>query len=112
VGSIAEQRQMFKGTDHPWLWKPKLRIPDIYESPENQRALARFLDTCLCSKTEAALVNAIRTLEKQQIKGVGPAAANLLYFLHPTIVAPFNTAIVNGYNAVMGAKVKLGRWDV
>lgn len=111
VGSIAEQRQMFKGADHPWLWKPKLRIPDIYESPENQRAFARFLDTCLCSNTEAALVNAIRTLEKQQIKGVGPAAANLLYFLHPTIVAPFNAAIVNGYNAVMGAKVKLGRWD-
>ena len=24
---------------------------------------------------------------------------------------PFNTAIVNGYNALTGAKVKLGRWD-
>lgn len=24
---------------------------------------------------------------------------------------PFNTAIVKGYNAVTGAKVKLGRWD-
>ena len=33
VGSIAEQRQIFKGADHAFLWKPKLRIPDIYESP-------------------------------------------------------------------------------
>src|SRR3990172_6335911 len=30
VGSIAEQRQVFKGADHAFLWKPKLRIPDIY----------------------------------------------------------------------------------
>ena len=37
--------------------------------------------------------------------------ANLLYFLHPTLVPPFNTAIVKGYNALTGAKVKLGRWD-
>ncbi|MCW0207701.1 MAG: type II restriction endonuclease, partial [Achromobacter sp.] len=47
----------------------------------------------------------------KQVKGLGPAVANLLYFLHPTIVPPFNTAIVNGYNALTGAKVKLGRWD-
>lgn len=38
VKSIAEQRQIFKGADHAFLWKPKLRIPDIYESPDNQRA--------------------------------------------------------------------------
>ena len=37
--------------------------------------------------------------------------ANLLYFLHPTLMPPFNTAIVNGFNAVTGSKVKLGRWD-
>jgi hypothetical protein len=29
VHSIAEQRQVFKGADHAFLWKPKLRIPDI-----------------------------------------------------------------------------------
>lgn len=29
VGSIAEQRQIFKGADHAFLWKPKLRNPDI-----------------------------------------------------------------------------------
>jgi type II restriction enzyme len=111
VGSIAEQRQIFKGADHAFLWKPKLRIPDIYENAENQRAFAHFLDTCACCNGEAALIAAIQTLDSRAIKGLGPAAANLLYFLHPTLVPPFNTAIVNGYNALTGAKVKLGRWS-
>src|SRR3546814_13447042 len=44
------------------------------------------------------------------IKGRGQAVANLLYFLHPTLVPPFNTAIVNGYNKLTGGKVKLGSW--
>src|SRR3546814_15205401 len=51
------------------------------------------------------------SIDALKIKGLGPAAANLLYFLHPTLVPPFNTAIVKGYNAVTGAKVKLGSWD-
>jgi type II restriction enzyme len=34
----------------------------------------------------------------------------LLYFLHPTRVPPFNTAIVKGYNLVTGSKIKLGKW--
>lgn len=111
VGSIAEQRQIFKGADHAFLWKPKLRIPDIYENNANQRAFARFLHTCACCDNEAQVLTAIRQLDAQAIKGLGPAAANLLYFLHPTLVPPFNTAIVKGYNALVGAKVKLGRWD-
>ncbi len=110
VHSIAEQRQLFKGADHAWLWKPKLRIPDIYESPENQRAFGRFLDTCLCCQTEEHLLEAVRRLEAVGIKGLGPTAANLLYFLHPTLVHPFNTAMVNGFNALTGARVKLGSW--
>ena len=48
VHSVAEQRQIFKGADHAFLWKPKLRIPDIYESPVNQRAFGHMLDTCIC----------------------------------------------------------------
>ena len=111
VRSLAEQRQIFKGADHAFLWKPKLRIPDIYESRENQLAFGRFLDTCACCSTDAAVLAAIRALDQKRIKGLGPAAANLLYFLHPTIVPPFNTAIVNGYNALTGARIKLGRWD-
>ena len=111
VGSIAEQRPMFKGADHAWLWKPKLRIPDIYESRDNQLAFADFLDTCVCCSTEAQLLAAVHALDRRRIKGLGPAAANLLYFLHPTLVPPFNTAIVNGYNALTGSRVKLGKWD-
>jgi type II restriction enzyme len=111
VGSIAEQRQIFKGADHAFLWKPKLRIPDIYENRANQLAFARFLHSCVCCTHEEDVLAAIRQLDTQRIKGLGPAAANLLYFVHPTIAPPFNTAIVRGYNALTGAGVKLGRWD-
>ncbi|WP_038618286.1 hypothetical protein [Dyella jiangningensis] len=111
VHSIAEQRQIFRGADHAFLWKPKLRIPDIYEHRGNQQAFGRFLNTCLCGNDEAELIQAVHALDRQGIKGLGPAVANLLYFLHPTLAVPFNTAIVNGYNALTGAKVKLGRWD-
>jgi type II restriction enzyme len=110
VGSVAEQRQIFKGADHAFLWKPKLRIPDIYESAENQRAFGRFLDTCCCCSEASEVIRAIETLDKRKIKGLGPAAANLLYFLHPTLVPPFNTAIVKGYNALTGSRIKLGSW--
>ena len=111
VGSVAEQRQIFKGADHAFLWKPKLRIPDIYEHTDNQRAFAHLLNTCDCCDTADAIVAAIRQIDALSIKGLGPAVANLLYFIHPTLVCPFNTAIVNGFNALTGSKVKLGRWD-
>lgn len=111
VGSVAEQRQIFRGADHAFLWKPKLRIPDIYESASNQRAFGKFLDHACCCTTEAEVLRAVRTLSAYAIKGLGPAAANLLYFLHPTLMPPFNTAIVKGYNLLTGSKVKLGRWD-
>lgn len=111
VGAIAEQRQVFKGADHAFLWKPKLRIPDIYESAQNQRAFGQFLSACVCCKDGEGVVDAVRRLDGHNIKGLGPAAANMLYFLHPTLVPPSNTAIVKGYNALTGAKVKLGRWN-
>ncbi len=111
VHSIAEQRQIFKGADHAFLWKPKLRIPDIYESPINQRAFARFLSSCLCCSKADEVVAAVHDLDALKIKGLGPAVANLLYFLHPTLVAPSNTSILKGFNALTGAKTKLGRWS-
>jgi type II restriction enzyme len=111
VGSVAEQRQIFKGADHAFLWKPKLRIPDIYENAANQKAFARLLDACDCCDTIESIIEAIQRIDALQIKGLGPAVANLLYFIHPTLISPFNTAIVRGYNAVTGANVKLGRWD-
>ena len=67
VGSIAEQRQIFKGADHAFLWKPKLRIPDIYENRENQIAFGRFLNTCTCCTGETAIVSAIRQLDEKRI---------------------------------------------
>ncbi|MBI2214794.1 MAG: type II restriction endonuclease [Acidobacteria bacterium] len=111
VRSVAEQRQIFRGADHAFLWKPKLRIPDIYEAPDNQRAFGRFLDACCCCTAEQGVIDAIHALDSRKIKGLGPAAANLLYFLHPTIVPPFNTAIARGYASLTGARVRLGRWD-
>jgi type II restriction enzyme len=108
--SITEQKQLFKGADHAFQWKPKLRIPDIYENKENQKAFARFLKSCLDCCDGGDVIRTIHELDGHKIKGLGPAAANLLYFLHPTIVPPFNTAIVNGFNALTGSKVKLGKW--
>lgn len=111
VHSIAEQRQIFKGADHAFLWKPKLRIPDIYENNGNQRAFGRLLEHCCSCDNADQVISGIRSIDEIKIKGLGPAVANLLYFLHPTLVPPFNTAIVNGYNALTGAKVKLGSWN-
>lgn len=111
VKSVAEQRQIFRGADHAFLWKPKLRIPDIYENADNQRAFARLLHACECCDTAEAVVEAIQRIDAHHIKGLGPAVANLLYFVHPTIVMPFNTAIVKGYNALTRSNVKLGKWD-
>jgi len=111
VHGVAEQRQMFKGADHPFLWKPKMRIPDIYENRDNQLAFGRMLETCRCCTSEAQVLAAVRTFTAHNVKGLGPSAANLLYFLHPTLMPPFNTAIVKGYNALTGSRVKLGKWD-
>lgn len=110
VSSIAEQRQIFKGADHAFLWKPKLRIPDIYENSGHQAAFGQFLSKCICLQDEQSLIEAIHLLHHRGIKGLGPAVANLLYFLHPTRMPPFNTAIVAGYNKITGSKVKLGKW--
>ncbi len=110
VKSVAEQRQVFRGADHAFLWKPKLRIPDIYENRENQLAFADFLDACACCDAEADVLSAIHRLDAKRIKGLGPAAANLLYFLHPTLAPPCNTAIARGYERVTGIRVPLGRW--
>jgi type II restriction enzyme len=111
VKSVAEQRQIFKGADHAFLWKPKLRIPDIYENESNQRAFGKLLQSCACCTSAEQIVAAIHRINALSVKGLGPAVANLLYFLHPTFMPPFNTAIVKGYNLLTGAKVKLGRWD-
>ncbi len=110
LGSITEQKQVFEGAAHPFYWKPKLRIPDIYENEENKRHFASFLEKYLRSCSEERLVREILTLNSRKIKGLGPAVANILYFLHPTLFPPFNTAIVRGYNALFEDSKKLGSW--
>ncbi|MCY9693386.1 hypothetical protein [Paenibacillus alginolyticus] len=110
ITAISEQKQVFEGASHAFFWKPKLRIPDIYENETNQLAFGRFLKSCTQASTEKQIIEEIAKLDKIQIKGLGPAVANILYFLHPTLFPPFNTAIVNGFNFLFNRKIKLGSW--
>src|SRR5665647_892359 len=98
LGCIAEQKQVFVGVAHPFYWKPKLRIPDIYENQNNKIAFGQFLKNCINAKTQEQVVKEIVKLDQLKIKGLGPSVANILYFLHPTLFPPFNTAIVKGFN--------------
>lgn len=111
LSCITEQKQVFVGAAHPFYWKPKLRIPDIYENEENKRAFGQFLECCLNAKTEEQIIKEIIRLDAKRIKGLGPAVASILYFLHPTIIPPFNTAIINGFNYLFKDKKKLGSWS-
>ncbi|MCO7125327.1 hypothetical protein NIE88_06050 [Sporolactobacillus shoreicorticis] len=110
VSAISEQKQIFQGAAHPFFWKPKLRIPDIYENSDNQLAFGRFLNACLHAKNEKQIFDEIVKLDQLKIKGLGPAVANIIYFLHPTLFPPFNTAIVRGFNTLFHKRLKLGSW--
>ena len=111
LSCITEQKQVFEGAAHPFYWKPKLRIPDIYENETNKLSFGQFLENCLNAKTEEQLIKEIIKLDSLKIKGLGPAVASILYFLHPTIIPPFNTAIINGFNYLYKDKKKLGSWS-
>jgi type II restriction enzyme len=111
LAAITEQKQVFAGAAHPFYWKPKLRIPDIYENQANKRRFGAFLEACLASTREEQLLTEMSRLASPAIKGLGPAVANIVYFLHPTLVSPFNTAILNGFNVLFGDKLKLGSWE-
>lgn len=108
---ITEQKQVFEGASHPFYWKPKLRIPDIYENQDHKRYFGQFLECCLKATKPETIVNEINRLDGYKIKGLGPAVASILYFIHPTWVPPFNTAIINGYNRLFNEKRKLGSWS-
>ena len=111
LSAITEQKQVFEGAAHAFYWKPKLRIPDIYENETNKRKFGAFLASCLEAKREEQVLAELSRLAATKIKGLGPAVANIIYFLHPTLVSPFNTAILNGFNALLGEKKKLGSWE-
>jgi type II restriction enzyme len=82
LGSITEQKQVFEGAAHPFYWKPKLRIPDIYENEANKRLFGAFLASCLESDSEERLVRAILQLDSRHIKGLGPGGGE-----HPVLPA-------------------------
>jgi len=110
LSCITEQKQVFMGAAHAFYWKPKLRIPDIYENPQNKRAFGEFLENCARAHTEDQILRQIILLDQRAIKGLGPAMANILYFLHPEIIPPCNTAIVNGFNRLFCDNIKLSSW--
>jgi len=110
VEAVAEQKQVFAGAAHPFYWKPKLRIPDIYESRANQERYGAFLRMALRATHADVVVREILRLAGYRIKGLGPASGNMLYFLDPAEFPPFNTAIVRGYNYLSGQALKLGDW--
>lgn len=109
--AITEQKEVFEGAAHPFYWKPKMRIPDIYENQANKKAFGQFLENCFYASREDQLIREIAKLDQVRIKGLGPAVANILYFLHPTLIPPFNTAIVNGFNSLFKDNKKLGSWS-
>ncbi len=109
--AITEQKQVFEGAAHAFYWKPKRRIPDIYEDDTNKIIFGQFLESCLKANREKQIINEIIKLSNCDIKGLGPAVANILYFIHPTIVPPSNTAMVNGFNLLFKEKKKLGSWE-
>lgn len=111
LAAITEQKQVFEGAAHPFFWKPKLRIPDIYEDDANKQKFGAFLAACLAASREDQVLAEISRLAAAKIKGLGPAVANIIYFLHPVIVPPFNTAIVKGFNALFSGNKKLGSWE-
>lgn len=110
LSCITEQKQVFEGAAHPFYWKPKLRIPDIYENEKNKIIFGQFLESCLYANTADKIVKEIINLDNYNIKGLGPAVANIIYFLHPTLIPPFNTAMLKGFNAIFNDKKKLGSW--
>jgi len=110
VTAISEQKQVFERASHPFHWKPKLRIPDIYENESNKKIFGSFLKFCLRATNEEQIIAEIYKLDSCNIKGLGPAVANILYFLYPTLFPPFNTAILNGFNILFNQKRKLGSW--
>jgi type II restriction enzyme len=110
VHSIAEQRQIFKGADHAFLWKPKLRIPDIYENRANQLALRPFPRYLPVLQRGKRLNPGSKGTRCPGDQGTGAGLCQSAVFPASDDCAPFNTAIVKGYNSLTGAKVKLGRW--
>jgi type II restriction enzyme len=72
LASITEQKQVFDGAAHPFYWKPKLRIPDIYESEPNQRAFGQFLERASAPPTRTGWCAASRSSTGCASRGSAP----------------------------------------
>jgi len=81
------------------------------KNQDHKRYFGQFLENCLNTSNEETLLKEIIKLDEKQIKGLGPAVANILYFLHPTVFPPCNTAIVRGFNNLFNEKMKQGSWN-
>lgn len=66
---ITEQKKVFEGAAHPFHWKPKLRIPDIYENEKNKIAFGQFLENVLKATNEEQIVKEIIHLDDLKVKG-------------------------------------------
>ena len=77
LSAITEQKEVFEGAAHPFYWKPKLRIPDIYENESNKRAFGQFLENCNDSTKEDQIIKEIIKQDELKIKGLGPAVASI-----------------------------------
>lgn len=108
---IASQSEIFKGAQHAFMWKSKLRAPGIYENRENQLTLADSLNQVLRSSQEIKMLTVVNIMAEKKIRGLGAAVANILYFLEPSIFPPFNTAIVDDYNYLTKSKIRLGKQE-
>jgi len=76
--SIPELKHVFDGAAHAFYWKPKLRIPDIDENEPNKIAFGQFPECCLHATRDDQLIREISKFAAQEIKGLGPAVANIL----------------------------------
>ncbi len=81
-------------------------VLQVIEEIKNQK-----FENCFYATKEEQLIKEIIKLDSIKIKGLGPAVGSILYFLHPTILPPFNTAIVNGFNYLFNDKKKLASWS-
>ena len=68
LNAITEQKQVFEGAAHPFYWKPKLRIPDIYEDEINKKIFGAFLQACLNATRESQVLDEMSRLADAKIK--------------------------------------------
>jgi len=75
---ITEQKEVFKGAKHPFDWKPKMRIPDIYENQKNKKYFGQFLENCMNTTNEENGIMAEMNKVFESVPGRGEAEKIIL----------------------------------